>query len=218
MKYLIPALLALASCDDGDVFHVPQDPAQASSWEIGPMVRGENRSPRAERVEVPGALVAVEIPHGVVGDKVGELSGLTFVHGSLEGKTRIRVRFRIEAAPDVRIVNSQDAGAACINLFFQRRGDNWSAVGEYEDDRWYAGWSHVTPVLVNQTYEMDVSLDDPQWGATTNSTAASNPTGFADAKANAERVGLVFGGGDGHAHGLYATGRAVFILEAFEVL
>jgi hypothetical protein len=229
MRLLILLLaLILTSCDDSDRFAPPSDPAHSSSWEIGPMVRGENRSPGSERVEVPGALLAVRIPFGdpathAVGDRLAEFSAVTFPHGSLEGKTAIRARFRFEGAPDVRIVNSQNGGGACINAFFQRRGDDWSAKGKFETYRWYAGWEggHVTPIEINRTYEMYIPLDGP-WTATQTSAreigeGEVNPA-FIDAINNAERVGLVLGGGDGHAHGVYATGSATFILEEFTVL
>lgn len=193
-------------------------PPPTKGWMVGPEVYGENRSPRSVMVSHPGALLAVEIPHGtVVGDRVGELSGLTYVHGPLSG-TRIKARFRIEAEPGAAILASQPTeGLPAITLFFQRKGDNWSGRGKYETYRWYAVFAAVRPVEVNRTYEIDVPLDGP-WTAVKTSSALTSPQAFAEAKADAESVGFVFGGGDGYAHGLYATGgKARLIVEDFGI-
>jgi hypothetical protein len=194
----------------------PQSAFSYDAWVVGPVVRGENRSPRSVKRPCPGALFAVDIPHGQgVGDRVGELSGVTFVHGPLTGKKWIKATFRIEADPGAELRTAQHTGTTSIVAFFQRFGDDWSASGEYEAYRWYATFVPVTPVEVGKRYDLIVPLDGP-WTSTMSNEP--NPAGFAEAKDHAESVGLVFGGGDGWAHGIYATGPARFILESFEVL
>ena len=49
-------------------------------------------------------------------------------------------------------------------------------------------------------------------------TGADAPAQFADALANAERVGFVFGGGLSAGHGVYATGPARFHLLSFRIV
>lgn len=214
MKWLLPLslALALAGCDDDS--YTPTPTEQASGWQVGPIVRGENRSPRATITPHPDGW-AVEIPHGAVGDQVGELSGLTRKCGPLAGN--FNISFRVEGDEGVKIVPSQPGYfVGTATPFFQRRGDDWSAKGEKEAYRWYGAFSSEV-LEVGQTYNMSVSFDDSRWTATQHSSAESNPSGFADAKANTDNCGLVFGGGDGYAHGLYATGPARLIITNFKV-
>jgi hypothetical protein len=192
------------------------DPTIAAGWTIGPIVNGENRSPRAYAFPHPEAIIAVEIPHGTVGDRIGELSGLTFVHGPLAGKSRIIARFRVEGEDGVKIIPSQPGPIGWATPFFQRRGDNWGAQGKYEAYRWFAT-HHTKHLVVGEEYEMSAPLDHG-WTATQTSTQINNPAGFHDALANAESVGIVFGGGDGYAHGICATGPARFVLLDFQVI
>ncbi len=49
------------------------------------------------------------------------------------------------------------------------------------------------------------------------SSARSNPAAFREALADAHQVGFVLGGGDGHGHGVYATGPAQLVVTEFRV-
>ena len=189
-----------------------QAPA-AGAWTIGPIIRGRNYSqgmplhPRALR----GGGFAIDLPQAP-----GSVHYVTFRHGSLAGKRRIVMRYRIEAAPGVRIVpRTNPAQASMITPFFQRSGDNWSARGRYEAYRWYGTFATHSPLRPG-TFEMVAPLDG-NWTAVERSSARTNPAGFRDAIANADQVGFVLGGGDGYGHGVYATGRARLIVTDFRV-
>lgn len=146
----------------------------------------------------------------------GSLHYVTFRHGSLEGKRRIVMRDRIEAAPGVKIVPTTALQAdSMITPYFQRSGDNWTAKGRYETFRGYATFATHPPVKAGE-YQIVAPLTS-NWTAVQASTAQSNPSAYWDAVANADQVGFVLGGGDGYGHGVHAAGPARLIVTEFRV-
>ena len=103
---LIRAALSLALAVTGAVGAGPAIHAAAaaapaaSSWAIGPIIRGRNYSvgmplrPTALR----GGAFQIELPRAP-----GSAHYVTFPHGSLAGKSRIVMRYRVETARGVRI-------------------------------------------------------------------------------------------------------------------
>lgn len=188
----------------------------ASEWDIGPVIRGTNYSqgmPRQPRPLRSGW--SFDFPYADA--RAGHVHYVTFDPGSLEGASRIVVRYRVDAARNVRFVPQENpAETATVSLVFQRGGDNWSARGRYEFYRWYSPYATVQPIGPGE-YEMSVSLSDPGWISVLGRSPATNPRAFAAALENAERVGLVFGWGGGRGHGVYATGPARFTLLSFDI-
>jgi len=191
----------------------PMDPAV---WEIGPIIAGQNYS-----VNMP--LSPSPHPQGWSFDfpqpdkAAGHVHYLTFKHGSLTGKTRILLRYRIEAEPGVQFFPTNYPGSPSIlSLYFQRRGDNWSGTGRFEAYRWWSTFRTHTPLTPGE-HELLVGLEE-NWTAVQSSTASNNLNGFRAAIRDAERVGFAFGGGDGFGHGVYATGPARFVVTSFQVL
>ncbi len=193
---------------------------------IGPELWDGDRSPGVPTHPQahPGGGFAFDVPTGD-GEKVDYV---TFNHGSLAGHDRIRVKGRIEMAEGTELlaVPERDLAGrypAQITMYFQREGDNWSAKGDYEDDRWYA--TFVRQRLQAGDFEMIAPLDGP-WTATQRSSndpnaelpLVYNPAGFRDAITHACCVGFVFGGNDiGFGHGMKATGPARFIVTELAV-
>ena len=192
----------------------PMDP---SKWEIGPITPTRNYS-----VNMP--LTPSPHPDGWYFDfpqpdkAAGHVHYVTFRHGSLSGKSRIVMRYRIEADPGVQFIptNFPTGYESILTLYFQRRGDDWSGKGKFETYRWWATFRLHTPITAGE-HELSVGLDE-NWTAVQTSSAASNPKAFRDAIRDADRVGFTFGGGDGFGHGVYATGPARFVLTSFQVL
>lgn len=185
----------------------------AGAWTIGPIIRGRNYSRGMPLHPTPlrGGGFAIDLPQAP-----GSVHYVTFRHGSLAGKRRIVMRYRIEADPGVRIVpRTNPAQASMLTPFFQRSGDNWSARGPYESYRWYGTFATHSPLRPG-TFEMVAPLNG-NWTAVETSSARTNPEGFRDAVANADQVGFVLGGGDGYGHGVYATGRARLIVTDFRI-
>jgi hypothetical protein len=196
-----PAPAAAASAQD------------AEAWTIGPIIRGRNYSQGMSLHPTPrrGGGFVIDLPQAP-----GSVHYVTFRHGSLAGKSRIVMRYRIEADRGVRIVpRTNPAQASMITPFFQRSGDTWTARGPYETYRWYGTFATQSPLRPG-TFEMVAPLSG-NWTAIQMSSARSNPAAFREAIANADQVGFVLGGGDGYGHGVYATGRARLIVTEFTV-
>jgi hypothetical protein len=181
----------------------------AQNWEIGPVINGRNYS-----VGMP--LNPVQTPDGWAFDfplSPGSAHYVTFPFGSLAGKTRIVMHYRIEADPGVQIVPVCCSTSPAIGptLYFQQQGDDWNTDGM----RWWATFDTKSP-MVSGDYEVTIPLDGA-WTSVMTMTAQSNPQQFITAKSNAGRVGFTLGGGDGFGHGVYATGRARLVVTEFNV-
>lgn len=196
---------------------VAQTTAPAAQWQIGPIIRGKNYSvgmPLQPRVERNGW--SFEFPNPDVNE--GHVHYVTFRHGSLAGKSEIVMRYRIDAARGVRFVpQEQPEMPAKLSLYFQRRGDTWTAKGHYQYYRWYSPDASIR-TLAPGTYELRVKLDDPAWIPVLGGNAGGAPEAFADAKRHAETLGIVFGSDAARGHGVYATGPARFTLLEFRVI
>ena len=207
------ALALTAACGQGAPANAQAAARDASAWTIGPIIRGRNYShgmpltPTARR----GGGFHIDMPTAP-----GSVHYVTFPHGSLAGKSRIVMRYRVEADPGVRILPRTDPNSASmITLYFQRGGDNWSGRGRYEGYRWYATIATQTPIRPGE--HVIVAPLDANWTAVETSSARSNPGAFRDALANADEVGFVLGGGNGYGHGVFATGRARLIVTDFRI-
>jgi hypothetical protein len=208
------ALLFLAACGEGAPAGAQSAAASdAAAWEIGPIIRGRNYSQGMPLQPTPrrGGGWQIDLPRAP-----GSVHYLTRPTGSLAGKRRIVMRYRIEAAPGVRIAPpSAPEGAGILTLYFQRAGDNWSGRGRFEAYRWYATFASHSPIAPGD--HVIVAPLDGNWTAVESSSARSNPRAFAQALADAGRIGFVLGGGDGYGHGVFATGRARLIVTDFRV-
>lgn len=187
-----------------------------ANWEIGPIIPGYGNysvgMPLHPSIHPTGW--AIDLPQP--SKSVGHVHYVTTPISSLEGKSRVVLRFRIEAAPDVRIVaKDYPDSAGMLTLYFQRAGDNWSALGEYETYRWWATFRTQTPLTAGE-YEI-VARFDENWTATQTSAAFTNWSAYQAALKHAGRIGFTLGGGDGYGHGVYATGPARIVVTTFRV-
>ena len=202
------AALALVLADAGAAA-ATLDPG---AWTIGPVIRGQNYSRLMPLHPSPGPDRGFHI---ALPQAPGSLHYVTFRHGSLTDKSRIVMRYRIEAAPGVQVVpRTAPQMPAQITLYFQRAGDNWSGRGPYEAYRWYATFATQSPTP--GSHQMVASFDQ-NWTAVQRSSARSNPAAFRAAIAEADQVGFVLGGGDGYGHGVFATGPARLVVTEFRI-
>ena len=190
----------------------------ADSWQIGPVIRGKNYSPGMPPAPDPtrsGWTFDFPAPDAAA----GHVHYLTFRPGSIAGKSRIVVRYRVDAAPGTRFVPQEAPRLpAALSLYLQRRGDTWTARGDYEHYRWYAPAASVK-VIAPGVHEIDVRLDDPEWISVMAKTSGSLPGAMQAAVDDVDRVGLTFGAlGDGRGHGVFATAPARFTLLSFRIL
>jgi len=209
----VMALAWLAACGDRAEASSDAVASDPNAWVIGPIIRGRNYSvgaplrPSARR----NGGWHIDLPR-----HPGSVHYVSFPHGSLAGKTRIVMRYRIEAAPGVRVEASTAPGTpGMITLYFQRAGDDWSGRRRFEAYRWYATFATQSPITAGD--HVMVAPLDGNWTAVESSSARTNPTAFREAIGAADQVGFVLGGGNGYGHGVYATGRARLIVTEFRV-
>jgi hypothetical protein len=208
LKWLCTAALLISSASAA--------PPPADQWEIGPLIRGKNYSVGMPVTPTPikGGWT-FQFPQPNL--EAGHVHYVTYPHGPLAGKKRITMRYRIDAAKGVKFVPREyPAEVAKLSLFFQRRGDTWTAKRRYAYYRWYAPGSTMVPIAPG-TDTVSVALDNPEWIPVMGGSAAGSPAEFASAIANAERVGFVMGSDSTRGHGVFATGSAKFILLEFRV-
>jgi len=212
-KFLVPLALLLAA---GGVAAVPAAAALGGDWVIGPIIRGKNYSVGMPLRPTPtrGGWT-FDFPYS--SRNAGHVHYVTAYPGSLAGKSRIVVRYRVDAARGTRFVPQEHQDLpGVVSLFFQRRGDNWSAKGRYEHYRWYSPHQSVQQIAPG-VHELTVSLDDPQWISVNGRPAAENPQAFRAALADSSSLGLVFGSSRARGHGVFATAPASFTLLDFRV-
>ena len=202
----------LAAFAGGAAVSVADAAPGPGAWVIGPVIEGRNYSKGMPLHPSPGpnGTWHIDLPR-----HPGSVHYVTFPHGSLRGKSRIVMRYRIEAAPGTRIEASTAPGTpGIITPFFQRAGDNWTARGRYEKYRWYG--TFATQQLRRGEHQIVAPLN-ARWTAVETSNAHSDRAAFREAMAYADQVGFVLGGGDGYGHGAYATGPARLVVTSFQV-
>lgn len=192
-------------------------PRNARDWEIGPIIRGKNYSVGMPLRPVPTDQGwYFDFPFNSKSD--GHVHAVTFAPESLPGKSRIIVRYRVRAVGQTRFIPQEHPTMpAIVSVYFQRRGDNWSAKGRYAFYRWYAP-THSVREITPGNHEMVVRLDDPTWLAVVGGAqSGENMPSFKAALADPGRIGLVFGSSWSRGHGVYATDSARFELLSFKV-
>ena len=142
------------------------DPIDPAVWEIGPVIGTRNYSVNMPLRPSPhpsgGWYFDIPYPNA----EAGHVHYLTFRHGSLSGKSRIVLRYRLEMDEGVRLVPAKEPATTdyqpMLTMYFQRRGDNWSGTGKFEAYRWWATFATVTPIpraLPTGEHELSVPLD-----------------------------------------------------------
>lgn len=211
-KHLALGLLAIATLGTVAIAATPP----AGVWEIGPHIRGKNYS-----VGMPFRPTetrqgwSFDFPHA--SRAAGHVHYVTYRPGALTDKKRIKVRYRVDAQRGTRFVPQEQPDIpATVSVYFQRKGDTWTAKGPYEFYRWYAPLDTVKQISPG-VHEITIDFDDPDWGSIRFRPAGEHRAAFREALANTDRIGLVFGSPGLRGHGVYATAPARFELLSFEL-
>lgn len=213
---LVPLVCwALEACgSDGDKHSPPAHPPASgytasmmnpADVEIGPVISGKNRSKGLPIHPTPSDLGGWQMPLG----PEYEPHYVSFPHGSLEGKSRIEMRYAIEGGGDIIGVGCQGIGT--LTVFFQAQGDDWNTDGK----RWWATFASLP--LGEGEYWINAALDS-NWTSVFKMSASANPQQFQGALRSAARVGFTFGNCEGYGHGVRATQPGTFRLISFNVL
>lgn len=183
--------------------HVPK------GWIIGPIVNGKNYSERMPlRPTATATGWKVAMPVGSQIDAIDRDTGPLPLGGT------VSFMLRTINPNGARIVPFETPeGGATVALYFQRKGDNWTAGGKYETYRWYCS----PTVDLMQGGGLSVRLVPEEWGAIMSTQGKDNPDAFKAALANASRIGLTFGGPGGRSHGVIADKPVEFELVSFEI-
>ena len=213
MKHPTKVLLALfASAAALPVAVAALPPAAA--WEIGPSIRGRNYSVGMPAQPSPARGGGVTFDFPVAGR--GQVDAMITSVGPLAGARQITMRYRIDAARGTRFVADESPSEpATVSLYFQRRGDNWSARGRYGSYRWYVPPRAVIP-LAPGVHTVTVRFDEP-WGNVNGVPNSQDPAGYQAALEDSARLGVAFGSSGLRSHGVYATGPARFTLLALDI-
>ena len=143
------------------------------------------------------------------GDK--EAHYLTTPYGSLEGKTRLAVKGRIEGGP----ILGRYGGQSVMALYFQRRWDDWTDSHQFY--RWWSSSTVISPI-VEGPFEMVFNLEPKGCISMEGKPAEEHPDEFEAAKKHAGMVGMTFGGvGDGYGHGAKSVGPARVIIHSYTI-
>lgn len=188
----------------------------AADWTIGPHIRGKNYSVGMPLQPTPtrnGWTFDFPYPNR----SAGHVHYVTFDPGSLAGKSRIVVRYRVDAARGTRFVPQEHPDLpGTVSMVIQQRGDSWNARGRFEHYRWYSPASQVDEIRPGE-HQMTLSLKDPTWISVYGRPAGEHTRAFRDALANPAQLGLVFGSTAARGHGVYATAPARFELLSFRI-
>lgn len=189
--------------------------ASASEWTIGPVVRGRSLSPGMPLHPAQGRdgpTFAFPGPH----ERDGHVHYLTRPVGDLTRAREIVLRYRVDAAPGTRFVAQETPGeTATVSLFLQRGGDNWSGRGAFAAYRWYSPPGTPVPLRPG-THTLRIALT-PGWIDVNGQPASRAPDGFAQARREAQTVGVLFGSDSRRGHGVFATGPARFTVLDFTI-
>ena len=189
----------------------------AGSWIIGPIIRGKNYS-QGMPLQPRPAPTGWYFDFPVGSREAGHVHYVTYRPPPVRASSELVVRYRVDTKPGTRFVPQESPDLpALVSLYFQRRGDNWSAKGRYEYYRWYAPNETVHQIAPGE-HEFRIRLDDPRWFSVWGNKAGANPEAFQAALADIDQIGLVFGSDAGRGHGVFATQPARFTLLSFRIV
>ncbi len=214
---LIASVVALSFLAAAAAVAAPAAPG-AASWVIGPIIRGKNYSQNMPLQPRPTRNGGWYFDFPVGSREAGHVHYVTFRSNPVPAKSRIVVRYRVDARPGTRFVPQETQTVpATVSVYFQRRGDTWTAKGRYDQYRWYAPAETVRQIAPGE-YEIRIRFDDPRWISVSGRTAGSNPGAIEAALADIDQLGLVFGSTEARGHGVFATAPARFTLLSFQIL
>lgn len=207
MKWTAVAALAalLVGCGGGDKDKpiVPSYSAGSDTWRVWTTKPNDIRF-----TDLPDGGVAYDLP-----DRADRPAGyVTREVDSREPRNEVVLRLRIEGDGIAEPVNGDNdctGQPATMQLYFQRRGDDWLAKNGTENHRWFYG--ERIPLEPGDTFRA-VPLDQPGWSSVFGGT---DPGVFADAVRDMARVGVVHGGCGAAGHGAYTvSGNLRVTIEA----
>jgi hypothetical protein len=145
-----------------------------------------------------------------------ELDQLLFNPGPLTGKRQLLIEGRIEADAGVEFISvskaEPDKWRSAMTPFLKRAGDDWSMEGKFADYRWFQ--HSIRIMVVPGPFSLGIPLTPEGWEP----LGKGGPAEFAATLAEADAIGLVFGGNEeSSGHGMFATGPARLVITKAEL-
>lgn len=108
-------------------------------------------------------------------------------------------------------------GTPSLRLWFQRKGDDWSAAIGNGSYRWWSNpEKRILAEDLGKVRGLQVTLLPDRWSNVAGKTGMEDQAGFLAAKQNCGAVGLAFGGDNTFSHGVnLLSGSAVFDMRQF---
>lgn len=189
----------------------------AAGWVIGPIIRGKNYS-QGMPLQPQPTRTGWYFDFPVGSREAGHVHYVTYRPAPIRANSELVVRYRVDAKPGTRFVPQESPDRpALVSLYFQRRGDNWTAKGRFDYYRWYAPNETIHQITPGE-HEFRIRLDDPRWFSVWGNSAGSNPEAFQAALADVDQIGILFGSDAGRGHGVFATAPARFTLLSFRIV
>lgn len=167
-------------------------PESGGIWTIGPIINGKNYS-----VGMPETIVdtfdfpTCSNPISPQGPSVH------YVTKPAEGPLSGSMSVTLEITGDAEFTATEGSQPRA-RLYFQRRGDNWTARSPYDAYRWYSPFTVSIPMTPG-VHTLSVPLTRDRWGSVMGTPTEAE---FEAAKRDAAVVGFVFGGTGGAGHGV----------------
>ncbi len=204
---LVAAVALTIGCGTASADPLPLTPGY---WTIGPIINSKNKSSGVTPMPNPareGQAWKFTFPTSGV---VGYITTPRTL--SIAGKT-LRMCFDIVGPGTFK---AKDGSPAFVRLYFQKKRDNWSGTGVYEDYRWWSTKAFAA-VEVKDGVCVSSDMNVAAWSQVMGKPASARMAEFNSATLNVDNVGFTFGG-KGYGHGVYATsGTPKFILREFSI-
>lgn len=131
---------------------------------------------------------------------------------SLQMGSVVKLDFNVSGSGTVVPVQGTTAQ---VSLFMQRKGDNLTGSGAYQQYRY---WHSAAPLTTGDG-SLSCTLTPDQWGDVFGSNGMEHQSEFAECVANCEMIGFTFGdpGAGASGHGCYSSGSNRFTLKSFTI-
>lgn len=200
--------LAIAACSSGGGSHhdtpkpIPTPtPGATSAWAFGPIINGENFTKgMPARPTTQGTTWYFDFKN-----KPSEVDAVVNkTPPNLVGATKIVLRYSVTGGGFLASGENNVPGRVGISV--QRKGDNWSGTGKYQQYRLYG---QPRPLLAAGSGTIEASTWTDVQGK------VASPAVVATVFANADNISIVFGGSFA-SHGVYATQPSRFTFVGLE--
>lgn len=203
LKALLAIVLAvLVGCSSGGGHHQSTPPPSSSGWYFGPIVHGKNYTEGMPARPTPqGAGWTFTFPANGQVDAV--------VNGnppSMVGATAITLHYAVTG--DGFLASEESGVPGRVGICIQRRGDDWSGSGKYQQYRLYG---QDRPLLVAGEGQVIAST----WTDVRGQVAS--PEAVDAVLSDLGSVQVVFGGSFA-SHGVYATQPSTFTMTSIEIV